>query len=134
MKDKRRNFSHIQRDKIFLIYKGRCAICGNFLEDGWEADHIIPWSLDGKTIVANGQPTCITCNRKKGISIMELRKWQDAFLQNYLSTYNRDYLMVATPGAGKTRAALHAVKHKLQHGEVEQVIVVCPTESLKYQW
>lgn len=65
---------------------------------------------------------------------MELRKWQADFLQNYLSKYDRDYLLVATPGAGKTRAALYAVKQKLQQGEIEQVIIVCPTESLKYQW
>src|SRR6266498_1550304 len=134
MKDKRRIFSHLQRDKIFLLYKGRCAICGNILDDDWQADHIFPWALGGKTIIANGQPTCKHCNRKKGSSFMELRKWQTDFLQNYASKYNRDYLLVATPGAGKTKAALHAAKSKLQNGEIEQIIVVCPTESLKYQW
>lgn len=65
---------------------------------------------------------------------MEPRKWQADFLQNYSSTFNRDYLLVATPGAGKTSAALYAAKHKLVEREVEQVIVVCPTESLKFQW
>jgi superfamily II DNA or RNA helicase len=65
---------------------------------------------------------------------MEPRKWQADFLQNYLSTFKRDYLLVATPGAGKTSASLHAIKSKLQEREIEQVIVVCPTESLKYQW
>src|SRR5687767_10898313 len=120
MRDKRRNFSRLQRDKIFLRYKGRCAICGNPLEDNWQADHIFAWALGGKTISANGQPTCVACNRKKGSSIMELRKWQTDFLQNYLSKYDRDYLLVATPGAGKTRAALQAAKSKLQNDEIKQ--------------
>ena len=65
---------------------------------------------------------------------MEPRKWQADFLQNYLSSYNQNYLLVATPGAGKTSASLYAVKRKLQEREIEQVIIVCPTELLKYQW
>jgi len=65
---------------------------------------------------------------------MEPRKWQVDFLQNYLASFKRDYLLVATPGAGKTTASLYATKQKLQQGEIEQVIVICPTESLKYQW
>jgi superfamily II DNA or RNA helicase len=65
---------------------------------------------------------------------MEPRKWQVDFLHNYLAALKRDYLLVATPGAGKTSASLYAAKQKLQQREIEQVIVVCPTESLKYQW
>lgn len=134
MRDNRRAFSPAQRDKIFLLYNGRCALCGLPLTDNWEADHIIPWSLGGKTVVENGQPTCVICNRKKGASFMEPRKWQADFLQNYQASFGQKYLLVATPGAGKTSAALYATKLKLQQGEIEQVIVVCPTESLKYQW
>lgn len=65
---------------------------------------------------------------------MEPRKWQADFLQNYQTSFRQSYLLVATPGAGKTSASLYATKRKIQEGKIEQVIVVCPTESLKYQW
>jgi len=133
-RDSRRVFSSIQRDRLFLDYEGCCGICGAELEDDWEADHIYPWALGGQTIIANGQPTCKRCNRKKGISFMEPRKWQSDFLHNYLAIRQKDYLLVATPGAGKTSAALYAAQKKLQERSIDQVIVVCPTESLKYQW
>lgn len=38
----------------------------------WEnlaADHIIPWSKGGKTIVSNGQVACIPCNWVKNDSV-----------------------------------------------------------------
>lgn len=42
----------------------------------------------------------------------------------------RDFLLVATPGAGKTLAACHAVRA----AACEQVVVVCPTTALRAQW
>lgn len=133
-KDSRRQFSSTQRDEIFLKYNGRCGICGAVLEDDWQTDHIRPWSLGGQTTIDNGQPTCKKCNQTKGASFMEPRRWQSDFLRDYLANRKKEYLLVATPGAGKTSAALYAAQQKMQAGLVDQVIIVCPTESLKYQW
>ncbi|MGH2859281.1 MAG: DEAD/DEAH box helicase, partial [Solirubrobacteraceae bacterium] len=59
-----------------------------------------------------------------------LRAWQRAFLDSFAQAPGADYLLVATPGAGKTLAACHAAR-SAGH---EQVIVVTPTVALRAQW
>ena len=46
----------------------------------------------------------------------------------------RDFLAVATPGAGKTTFALTLATELIARGVVDKLTVVCPTEHLKYQW
>jgi superfamily II DNA or RNA helicase len=46
----------------------------------------------------------------------------------------RDFLLVATPGAGKTTYALTVAKELLTRREIQAVTIVTPTEHLKYQW
>ena len=46
----------------------------------------------------------------------------------------RDFLAVATPGAGKTTFALRIAVELMGTGQVDKVTVVCPTEHLKGQW
>jgi superfamily II DNA or RNA helicase len=64
----------------------------------------------------------------------KLRAWQAAALEQYLSTSPRDFLAVATPGAGKTTFALRIATEMLQARIVRRVTVVAPTEHLKHQW
>ncbi|MBO3142515.1 DEAD/DEAH box helicase [Dermatophilus congolensis] len=64
----------------------------------------------------------------------KLRAWQAEALAKYLENSPRDFLAVATPGAGKTTFALRIATELLARGEVERVIVVAPTEHLKTQW
>jgi superfamily II DNA or RNA helicase len=66
-----------------------------------------------------------------------LRSWQQEALDAYLSregTAARDFLAVATPGAGKTTFALRVASELLERRAVEAVTVVAPTEHLKHQW
>ncbi|WP_414627412.1 DEAD/DEAH box helicase [Corynebacterium sp.] len=46
----------------------------------------------------------------------------------------RDFLAVATPGAGKTTFALTLAKKLVDDRTVQRIIVVVPTEHLKHQW
>jgi superfamily II DNA or RNA helicase len=55
-------------------------------------------------------------------------------LVRYLGAKPRDFLAVATPGAGKTAFALRIASELLADGTVERVTVVVPTEHLKIQW
>jgi len=55
-------------------------------------------------------------------------------LVRYLAGRPRDFLLVATPGAGKTTFALKIAGELLADGTVERVTVVVPTEHLKVQW
>lgn len=63
-----------------------------------------------------------------------LRAWQVEALARYRELGQRDFLAVATPGAGKTTFALRVATDLLEARTVEQVIVVTPTEHLKVQW
>jgi len=64
----------------------------------------------------------------------KLRVWQADALAQYLRSTPRDFLAVATPGAGKTTYALRIATELLSMGVVRRVTVVAPTEHLKTQW
>ncbi|MGH3864986.1 MAG: DEAD/DEAH box helicase [Pseudonocardiaceae bacterium] len=63
-----------------------------------------------------------------------LRAWQRAALAQYQASAPRDFLAVATPGAGKTTFALRVAAQLLADRIVHAVTVVTPTEHLKHQW
>jgi superfamily II DNA or RNA helicase len=63
-----------------------------------------------------------------------LRAWQRAALVKYLRANPRDFLAVATPGAGKTTFALRIASELLASGAIQAITVVAPTEHLKTQW
>ncbi|HET9419756.1 MAG TPA: DEAD/DEAH box helicase [Nocardioides sp.] len=63
-----------------------------------------------------------------------LRAWQSAAMDDYLSRQPRDFLAVATPGAGKTTFALSVAAELIGRRIVDRVTVVAPTEHLKRQW
>ncbi|MDK6399605.1 DEAD/DEAH box helicase [Pauljensenia sp. UMB1235] len=63
-----------------------------------------------------------------------LRAWQAAALEQYMAEAPRDFLAVATPGAGKTTFALRIAVELMGQGIVDKITVVCPTEHLKGQW
>ncbi|MFT4127827.1 MAG: DEAD/DEAH box helicase [Gordonia sp. (in: high G+C Gram-positive bacteria)] len=63
-----------------------------------------------------------------------LRAWQRRALTRYLTTRPRDFLAVATPGAGKTTFGLRVARELLDDRTVEAITVVTPTEHLKHQW
>ncbi|BBX18938.1 hypothetical protein CRI77_02165 [Mycolicibacterium duvalii] len=67
-------------------------------------------------------------------STQALRGWQRRALVKYLTAKPRDFLAVATPGAGKTTFALRIVGELLAEGTVDAVTIVVPTEHLKIQW
>lgn len=64
-----------------------------------------------------------------------LRGWQRAALELYREVpRRRDFLVTATPGAGKTTFALALARMLVDDRVVDRVIVVCPTDHLRTQW
>jgi len=55
-------------------------------------------------------------------------------MRQYLDAHPRDFLAVATPGAGKTTFALTVAAELLGRRIVDRVTIVAPTEHLKLQW
>ncbi|MCY3867838.1 MAG: DUF262 domain-containing protein [Chloroflexi bacterium] len=77
-KDRQRNFNEDQRIGIYLKHNGLCQQC---LVDGlpenearvpwseFEADHVLPHSKGGQTLIENGQVLCREHNRAKGANV-----------------------------------------------------------------
>ncbi|MDY5785964.1 MAG: DEAD/DEAH box helicase [Corynebacterium sp.] len=63
-----------------------------------------------------------------------LRAWQQEAFDSFMASKPRDFLAVATPGAGKTTFALTLAKKLVDDRTVQRIIVVVPTEHLKHQW
>ncbi|MDM4763156.1 DEAD/DEAH box helicase [Galbitalea sp. SE-J8] len=63
-----------------------------------------------------------------------LRAWQQEALDEYLRRERRDFLVAATPGAGKTTFALRVATELIARRIIDRVTVVAPTEHLKNQW
>jgi len=62
-----RTFDRAQKRTMYERQDGVCPICGGkFALSQMHADHIVPWSKGGKTILENGQMLCAKCNLKKG--------------------------------------------------------------------
>jgi superfamily II DNA or RNA helicase len=69
--------------------------------------------------------------------LTQLRRWQrDAFAvyQQKLAEGERSALWEATPGAGKTSAALEVIIDQLKFGRSQHALVVVPTSHLRIQW
>jgi superfamily II DNA or RNA helicase len=66
--------------------------------------------------------------------LLALRGWQTDAYHAYFRADQPDFLLVATPGAGKTTFALTIAAELLARREVAAITVVTPTEHLKHQW
>lgn len=136
----RRRFNERERWSMYLTSGGRCGSCGKALsERDFHADHIHPHSKGGATDVVNGQALCAACNLQKGSSAImtrpSLRRWQrQAQDRFYELGQPRDYVVSATPGAGKTAFALDLAAQLIHEQVVSQILVVVPTDSLRQQW
>jgi len=87
----------------------------------------------GSTSAASHLPPAYPARAPWGTA-SRLRAWQAAALETYLRDQPRDFLAVATPGAGKTTFALRVATELLEQRKVRRVTVVAPTEHLKTQW
>lgn len=85
-----------------------------------------------RPIAANGSQ--VTSDPAPAPAASSLRTWQRRALTKYLSAAPKDFLAVATPGAGKTTFGLRIATELLTDRTVDQVTVVAPTEHLKHQW
>lgn len=140
----RRRFSRLEKAALWVAEGGACAGCGVALAGSWHGDHVEPYARGGVTDVVNGQALCRSCNLKKGDTVVRsggwpitlpLREWQHRAWSTYTAQNQRDFLCVATPGAGKTTFALRVAHDSiLEHPSRLRVVLVAPSDQLKRQW
>ncbi len=63
-----------------------------------------------------------------------LRAWQIEALAKYEAGPTKDFLVTATPGAGKTTFALSLAVGLFERRVIDRIIVVAPTDHLRTQW
>lgn len=63
-----------------------------------------------------------------------LRTWQREALAKYETEIRKDFLVTATPGAGKTTFALTLAVGLMNRRAIDRIIVVAPTDHLRTQW
>jgi superfamily II DNA or RNA helicase len=138
-----RKFSKKQKQALYLFSGGYCQNCGNLLPKDWHADHKTPYSKGGKTDVINGQAFCPHCNLVKGDKMLELRPlpkdyklriWQQRCFNEYIASLKKQYLVMATPGAGKTDLSILIARYLLERHLVDMFVIVTPFQNLKEQW
>lgn len=61
-----------------------------------------------------------------------LREWQQAALERFDASTRENFLVTATPGAGKTTFALQAATHML--ARTRGILIVVPSSNLRTQW
>lgn len=132
---------------------GNCLDCGARLSKGWHADHRVPHSRNGATDTINGAAVCAKCNLKKGSKMIDflhnnkktqvdldlpagvsLREWQRKALRRVAAVIKPNFLLVAVPAAGKTLFSLLVAHQFFGEKRIKRVVVVCPTNHLRYQW
>lgn len=93
-----------------------------------------PFSEDNKgTSAAEHLPPAYPERAPWGTA-QRLRAWQEEAIALYLDRDARDFLLSATPGAGKTTFALRLAATLRARGLIDRVTIVAPTEHLKTQW
>lgn len=130
-RDPRRRFTSKERVALYLAADGHCEHCGIELQPGFHGDHVIAHTHGGTTNVLNGAALCPPCNLTKGASV-QLREWQRNALARFDATGQENFLVTATPGAGKTTFALELARRLKP--TVKRVIIVVPTSHLRTQW
>ena len=156
--DNKRFFTKSQRDQIFHNSKGRCQICGTSISyQGFQADHIIPYSRGGKTEIKNGQALCQTCNLSKSNKMQivknnyhnylptgfELRNWQEECIPKILNSIINQinlpndlinaFMLHAFPGTGKTLLSTLVAKFLIEEKFIDQVVICVPSRQLRRQ-
>lgn len=63
-----------------------------------------------------------------------LRPWQAEAIRAYEAHDAADFLVTATPGAGKTTFALTLATRLLARRRIDRLVIVVPTDHLRQQW
>jgi len=128
-----RLFSQHQKRHLYMVQSGLCAQCGGDLGPEWDAHHLRPYADSGITELTNGVALCKSCHQMihRGISMIEPRGWQVKACKKEQFNAKKEFLLNATPGAGKTIFSGLTAKRWLDDGVADFIVAVVPTTALK---
>lgn len=76
----------------------------------------------------------VRASQRRPVMPARLRAWQQRALDQFLSGQQKDWLICATPGAGKTTFSLSVAAALWLNGHADRVIIIAPTDHLRRQW
>lgn len=127
-----RLFTKRQKAQIMRRQGGRCAECGEYLPESWDAHHKIRHADGGVTELYNAEALCPQChiNKHRNSSMkIKLREWQQEAFE--LAKKEDKFLLNATPGAGKTVFSGALAAYWIDRGLVDFIVVVAPNINIK---
>ena len=138
-----------ERDQLLQAYDGRCGICHEpILDEDWEVDHIVPYSITGRTNIHEVQPAHKRCNRKKGTKIQanltvedifsetelrQMRRFVREHAENMAAGNEKFYLCDVGTGCGKSDIPAVSLKICMAQGIATHLATYVPTDALKTQ-
>ncbi|MER5864566.1 HNH endonuclease [Kitasatospora sp. NPDC002040] len=140
-RDSQRFFNAAQRQALYEIAEGRCQRCSALLDEGWHADHLVPWADGGPTEIDNGQALCGSCNSKKGTNVQYTDNFVPRTFQREVITQvveriragSDRTIVLASPGSGKTLAYQALATRLIREGLIDFVAVFVPRVALAEQ-
>ena len=133
------------RNVLFDSSDGKCAECGDPLETGWHADHIVPYQVSGRTDPLEMQALCPSCNTRKGnrmnvdwlnIDRSNLRPGQIDAIDTVLINVRRgkqSTAIVLPPGYGKSEVIRVSATLLMCQQLVSRALILEPAENLRAQ-
>lgn len=115
---------------------GTCEICGQPLGEEWEADHVIPWSVSGRTNAFEMQALCVSCNRRKGTTMLRKPQAEFARLLGDIRDHKLGVTKIiahVTPGGGKSLFTSITAHEMVKTGWAHGVCTVVPRDTLRRQ-
>lgn len=132
-----------QRAVLYQAAQGRCQSCGVELEDGWHADHIVPYSVSPRTNVFEMQALCGPCNSRKGngmigqVKLDSMREGQRLAVNTIVSRIQarESHTAVVLPTRyGKTDVMRVSGAILQEMGAVSRSLVLVPNQYLRSQF
>jgi superfamily II DNA or RNA helicase len=119
----RRLTSKRDRTALWLQQDGKCAICQTELEEGWHADHIVPYRIVKETKIQNMQALCPACNLQKSDKYEKQETDIMTNKQIYEEGNEAKFSDVSGMRIGQ-RGALNCIISRIRNGEKKTAIVL----------
>jgi superfamily II DNA or RNA helicase len=135
-----RSFSRKQKRALYLAADGRCKKCAADLQEGWHADHIVPYDKGGGTTIDNGQALCPECNQRKSNDMpgsIAPRPFQAESMEKAKINAREgknSLVAVAAPGSGKTFMSLMVLNELWKKRHINTALIFVPRFNLCEQF
>lgn len=128
-----RIFSSKQKRHLYLSAQGKCQRCGEPLGARWDAHHRRRYADGGVTEITNAVALCERCHvlTHRRIGMIKPRGWQVVALERFLNNEELNFLLEATPGAGKTIFSGLCAQRMFQDQEIDFVLIFVPNITIK---